>query len=90
MTCLECDQPARSKGLCQPHYHRARRARLAEQRAQETRDRLSDLEWLLDMGECPPRAAARCGWTVTGAEKAARVHGYTGLSRTLQGCKEAA
>lgn len=46
-------------------------------------DRLDDLAWLLDGGVWPPSAARRCGWTVAGAEKAARKHRRPRVARAM-------
>ena len=87
MSCVECDQPARSKGLCQPHYHRTRRAAINAARSEtariEAEYRLGELEHLLNGGVWPPSAVRRLGWTVTGAEKAARKRGRPDLARAL-------
>lgn len=83
-TCIECDKPARSRGLYQAHYHHARRATITRARTTDTLDRLSDLEWLIDGGVWPPSAAERVGWTVDAAEQAARRHGYSRVARVLR------
>lgn len=81
-TCRECDRPARAKGLCQPHYHRARRARLAANtKTNRTRERLDELAWLIDGSVWPVEAAKRCGWSsLASAETIARRHGHPVLA----------
>lgn len=81
MTCTECDLPVRSLGLCNSHYRKARRARATTQR---TTDRLNEVQHLIDGGVWPPNAVKRCEWTLTGAEKAARVAGRDQLANTLR------
>lgn len=75
-TVPDCDRPHRSQGMCEMHYRRAWRAEAAKKRSENARAeatyRLDELTWLLDGGVWPPEAARRCGWTVAGAEKAAR------------------
>lgn len=82
--CIECDKPARARGLCQAHCHQARRTIITRARTTDTLDRLSDLEWLLDGGTWPPAAVERVGWTVGAAEQAARRHGYSRVARVLR------
>lgn len=92
MTCQECDQPARSRGLCNTHYHRARRAKITagkkasgETRQGRTRERLDELEWLIDGGVWPVEAAKRCGWgNLASAESIARRHNHPVLTPILQ------
>lgn len=87
MSCTECDTPARSRGLCNLHYHRARRIEIAETRSKNTRAeaeyRLGELAWLIDGGVYPPEAARRCDWTVAAAEKCARRYDRGDIARTL-------
>ena len=81
MTCTECDRPVRSLGLCNSHYRKAHRAKATTQR---TTDRLNEVQHLIDGGVWPPHAVKRCAWTLTAAEKAARVYGYDRLGTTLR------
>lgn len=48
------------------------------------RDRLEDLEWLLECGEDPERAARRCGWTRTSAMEVARRHGRFSIADRMR------
>lgn len=92
MTCQECDQPARSRGLCNLHYHRARRAKIAAEReaagqtrSTRTRERLDELEWLITGGVWPVEAAKRCGWgQLASAESVARRHDHPVLPAILR------
>lgn len=46
-----------------------------------TRARIEDLEHLIRCDVSPEAAACRCGWTIEGAEQAARRHGSPELAR---------
>lgn len=47
-------------------------------------DRLDDLEWLLETGEHPPRAATRCGWTIDTARTLASRHNRPHIVEALR------
>ena len=79
MTCLwiGCDRPPSRRGICGRHYQRTLAAGLKASRPipVSVPERLDELAHLLWGGEWPTRAAQRCGWTLAGAESAARDHG---------------
>lgn len=96
---LHCVEPARTKGVCNRHYSRTLRAgdravsgapvadilaTIARSDQTPQRERLEDLAWLLDMGEWPPRAARRCGWTVPGAINAAYAYDRSDLANRVR------
>lgn len=58
-------------------------ARLARP-SSPARDRLEDLEFLLEAGEDVERAARRCGWSRTSARDVARRHGRHDLADRLR------
>lgn len=59
--------------MARVHRHRDRSAA-------STAERLEDLEWLLDGGVTPDRAAARVGWARETALTLARRHGRDDLA----------
>lgn len=91
-TCTACDRPARSRGLYQAHYHQARRAERAANRAaartteprMSRTERLTEMQWLIDGGVWPIEAAKRVGYTFHSAETAAYHAGADRLRDVLR------
>lgn len=88
MTCLwiGCDQAPSRRGICSRHYQRTLAAGMKASKPipVSVPERLDELAHLLWGGEWPTRAAQRCGWTLSGAESAAREHGRHDILSSLR------
>lgn len=55
-----CDRPVKAKGWCLRHYQKARIYGVPEGR-DPVRERIEDVEWMVETEESPEAIAARCG-----------------------------